>query len=202
MPCTPFKNSNGAVTGFICSRSKPSTAKCVGCGGRAGGFLCDFPATKASGACDARLCAKCSLHFGWRWTPMGNGLDLHDSYDFCPKHRPFVFEQKQRLIWVVSSRTSGEIGELIDRTTPLGNPYKLGDEDSPAAREAVLAQYRQWLWAEMKSDSAANRELDRLQTLWRETGLLMLRCWCTPKACHGQVVASALSWRARVDANW
>jgi hypothetical protein len=86
---------------------------------RTGNLLCDFPATKASATCDARLCAQCTLSFGWRWLPMGGELSLADSYDFCPKHRPFVFEQDRRLIWVVSTRTSGEIGELIDRTTPI-----------------------------------------------------------------------------------
>jgi hypothetical protein len=194
MPCRHIRSDDGKTTGFICSRAS-RRGRCQVCGG-ASEYECDYPASKASGTCDAKMCTRCSLHFAGRWQPLGEGLNLSDSYDFCPVHQPFVFYYGQRLIFVVNSR-SVQQGELIDRTTPLGNPFKLGDEDTPAVRERILQDYRRHLWREMQTpESTTSRELSRLFDLWQAQGVLMLRCWCVPKACHGQVVARALVWQA------
>lgn len=197
MPCQPFQSRDDKITGIICRRSRRG-GKCRSCGAPSA-YECDFPASKASGTCDTKICARCSLHFGWRWET--DGVNLQDSYDFCPTHAPFVFAHEQRLIFVASHR-GGQAGEMIDRTTPLGNPYRLdgADGDTPEARAAVLEQYRQWLWREMQnSNSRAKQDLDQLKAIWLENGTLTLLCWCTPKPCHGQIVARALCWLAQQE---
>jgi hypothetical protein len=77
--------------------------------------------------------------------------------------------------------------------SPLANPYKLTSE---AERDAVLEQYRQWLWRELRRsvDTPAARELRRLLTIWQHEGVLYLACWCAPKICHGDVVKRAIEW--------
>jgi hypothetical protein len=42
-----------------------------------------------------------------------------------------------------------------------------------------------------EQDLARCRELDRLVSLARD-GQLQLRCWCAPKACHGDVIAEII----------
>ena len=151
--------------------------------GEASDYLCDFPDRRAQGTCSAAICVKCSLHL-----PTGD-----DSLDYCATHSPFVFQFEGRRILVVNNRNT-QSGELIDRTTPLGNPYTLGEmTDTPGARLTIIAKYRKFLWKQMQiANSPVNLELARLLQIWQESGELILRCWCAPKHCHGQVIAKAL----------
>lgn len=64
----------------------------------------------------------------------------------------------------------------IGRPSIWGNPFKLKRE---ADREAVLAQYREWLMSQPELIERAKRELKGK----------VLACWCAPKACHGDVLA-------------
>jgi len=193
MPCEPFKSNDGKTTGIIC-RGRTRPGKCASCDGRSE-YECDFPSHKKSGTCDAKVCARCSLHIAGRWMPLGTEFQTMDSYDFCPTHKPFVFVTGKRLIYVVNSSQLKE-GELIDRTTPLGNPYKLTGDDTPAQREQVIRKFKAYLWQQMqKPESEVSRDLARLREIWLEKNILTLRCWCTPRACHGQVIAKALAWQ-------
>ena len=193
MPCEPFRSADGTVTGILCTR-RGKRAKCGSCGAPCD-YECDFPTDKKSQTCDAKICAACSLHIVGRQMSIGGGLYKPDSYDFCKTHQPFVFHHEGKLIYVANSRNLKD-GELVDRTTPLGNPYKLEGEDTPTARAAVIEQYRQHLWRELQNPaSAASQDLSKLREIWLENGSLILRCWCTPRACHGQVIARALIWQ-------
>ncbi len=166
---------------IVCGGRRQRPQNC-GCGG-AGDFQCDFPDRRQSGTCDAYVCAKCTLHL-----PTGS-----NSLDYCTTHSPFVFTYNGLRILVVNNRNT-LAGELIDRTTALGNPYTLGGmNDTPGARITVIAKYRRHLWKQMqKPDSLVSLELARLLQLWQQSGELILRCWCAPKHCHGQVIAKAL----------
>lgn len=68
--------------------------------------------------------------------------------------------------------------------SPLGNPYRLKRESE---RCKAVEQYRAWLTEQMKSDTPARAEIERLAVIARSTDLLLL-CYCAPKLCHGDVV--------------
>jgi hypothetical protein len=63
---------------------------------------------------------------------------------------------------------------LVDRTTRLGNPYRIGRDGS---RAEVIAKYRIWI-------SSQPRLLAYIQTL-RGRDLV---CCCAPLPCHGDVI--------------
>jgi len=73
--------------------------------------------------------------------------------------------------------------------SPLGNPYKLRFE---CDREKILARYEYWLREQMKSDTPARREIERLANYAED---LVLACWCAPKLCHGNVVKKVIEER-------
>jgi len=73
--------------------------------------------------------------------------------------------------------------------SPLGNPYKLRFE---CDREKILAKYEYWLREQLKSDTPARREIERLADYAED---LVLACWCAPKLCHGSVVKKVIEER-------
>ena len=77
---------------------------------------------------------------------------------------------------------------LIDRRTRWGNPYRLGADGD---REQVIARYRTDLWRRIRAGEVALEELAGLDGCW-------LACWCAPLPCHGDVLARAAAWAARV----
>jgi len=64
----------------------------------------------------------------------------------------------------------------IGRPSKWGNPFKLEDFDS---REACLDAYRSWLTSQP----------DLLESLSELRGRT-LGCWCSPKQCHGDILAA------------
>lgn len=178
MACEPF-NIPGMGTGIICSRGVRSK-KCQFCGGRCT-KECDYPSHKKSGTCDARMCDQHA-------TPGGEEID------YCPDHAPFVFPVGDHRIIVASMRSIKE-GIRIDRDhSPLGNPFRPADLNSEEDRRLCIANYRRWLWDQMKcAVSEPAQEIARLTELVTYQNLTLL-CWCAPKSCHGQVVAKAVKW--------
>lgn len=80
-------------------------------------------------------------------------------------------------------------GEYVGRGTPLGNKHDTGN------RIKDIADFRKDLWKEMhKPNSKMIEELNRLYRIWKGTGKLVLVCSCKPKACHADVIKSALLW--------
>jgi hypothetical protein len=87
-------------------------------------------------------------------------------------------------------------GEYVGRAmrdragSPLGNPFRLVSEDE---RGATIERYRDWLRERVReNDPAVMNELARLLGEAREPGGVTLLCFCAPKACHADVVASAI----------
>lgn len=79
--------------------------------------------------------------------------------------------------------------------SPLGNPYVLKDESH---RDAVVEQYRRWLWQQVRSrEGAAWGELVALARRLQAGEPIRLGCWCAPRRCHGNVVAACLGWMVR-----
>jgi hypothetical protein len=96
-------------------------------------------------------------------------------------------------IKVVNKRWSLEHGgEYVGRPSVLGNPFAIGRDGT---RDEVVAKYRRWLWAECGKHGEVLAELDRLAEKFINQRGLTLVCWCAPKACHADVIASAIEWR-------
>lgn len=64
----------------------------------------------------------------------------------------------------------------IGRPSMWGNPFKIGPDGS---RADVIAKYKTWLEARPELIAKAKAELKGK----------VLACWCSPSACHGDVLA-------------
>ena len=99
------------------------------------------------------------------------------------------------MIRIVNLRSyelhDNEVLVRIDRTSVLGNPFVLRNE---CDRSACIAKYKQYFKATFKSSENVHflRELRRIFELALEKDIA-LACWCAPKACHGDVIASFLN---------
>ena len=93
------------------------------------------------------------------------------------------------MITVVNRRTTSE-GVYVGRPSPLGNPFKIGEN----SRDAVIDAYAAWLQYKITSkDDAVCKELERLRQKAAKDGKLVLACWCVPLRCHASVVADVLT---------
>jgi hypothetical protein len=73
----------------------------------------------------------------------------------------------------------------IDRRTPYGNPYRIGDcgpNNERLTREQSIALFRLYATAKLEA------EPDWLEPLRSKR----LACWCAPLACHGDVIAELI----------
>ena len=79
----------------------------------------------------------------------------------------------------------------IGRPSVLGNPFVIGRDGD---RATVIAKHRRWLWEEIQRGTGpVFEELLRLAKL-AQTDDLVLSCWCMPQPCHGEILASAITW--------
>lgn len=103
--------------------------------------------------------------------------------------------KKKLKIKIINLRNEKSVGlqiYLVDRRSPLGNPFRL---DSEAHRTEVISQYRRWLWNVLqKRDSKAYDYFKNLAQILMQSQQIVLGCWCVPKPCHAQVIANALVW--------
>ncbi len=75
----------------------------------------------------------------------------------------------------------------IGRGSIWGNPFPITPENG---REQVIAAYRNYLWAAIKSGKITKPMLLALEGK-------KLGCFCKPKACHGDVIKAAVEWAAK-----
>lgn len=80
--------------------------------------------------------------------------------------------------------------------SPLANPYKLR---AGYSRDECIADYKRWLWEQIRTWGPAKDELERIADTVRGGQDVALACWCAPQACHGDVVKAALHWMLGVD---
>ena len=108
----------------------------------------------------------------------------------------------------------------VDRSTPLGNPFKVSAE---SLRDPACEAYVEYISDPVLADvneialrhglvvdsrfatgpavgAAAARAMDQLEARLRAGEKLNLRCWCAPLRCHGNAIADALSQRLEVGA--
>lgn len=89
--------------------------------------------------------------------------------------------------------------------SPLANPFVVGKDSE---RRVVVEKYRRWLWEQVKEWRATGKQTPVISALndlveqvkAGESVTLSLRskpiCWCSPQACHGDVIVSAVNWLA------
>ncbi len=106
-------------------------------------------------------------------------------------------------IVIVNSNKTRE-GEYIGRPSPLGNPYgwlsshpeDLRVED----RDTAIKCYRSWLQSHLRTRTPrVLNELDRLAEIGLRDGRLVLRCWCAPLPCHGEVIKEVILEALKVN---
>ena len=93
------------------------------------------------------------------------------------------------MITVVNKHHHKE-GEYIGRGSPLGNPFLIS---GGYPRESVIRDYKLYISLKINSkDREVCDELNRLYRIAKEVGHLELQCYCSPKACHGDVIKEIL----------
>ncbi|KKN77095.1 hypothetical protein LCGC14_0364360 [marine sediment metagenome] len=64
---------------------------------------------------------------------------------------------------------------LIDRSTEMGNPFRIGRDGT---RKEVIAKYREWAPKQPWFQLALKRIRGKI-----------IGCWCAPRPCHGDILA-------------
>lgn len=78
----------------------------------------------------------------------------------------------------------------IGRPSVFGNPFPLHDETE---RRAVVIQYRDWLREQKANQTKVWEAVVALADRVKQGENLELACYCAPKLCHGNVIASAIA---------
>lgn len=66
----------------------------------------------------------------------------------------------------------------------FANPFKITEDET---REVVIAKYKVWLWQQIKSGYITLEDLLELENK-------DVVCFCSPQACHGDIVLAAVVW--------
>ena len=118
---------------------------------------------------------------------------------------PMLTENGLYPITIVNLRTFKGSYQYIGRKmkdlsgSPLGNPFKVKPYGPHERNESVFNLYRRHLWASLKNtESEIFKELVRLLDLTKR-GPVNLACWCSPEACHGEVIRNAIHYLAKIE---
>ena len=84
--------------------------------------------------------------------------------------------------------SSNEISIKVDRSTPLGNPYYMKDENE---RDNVCDKYAVYLAAAYTGNADIARELSRITDALSRSDVVLL-CWCYPKRCHAEEIVKII----------
>lgn len=72
----------------------------------------------------------------------------------------------------------------IDRRSPFGNPFRIGN--GGWTREDVIRLYRKWFYGRIEEMPIFKKKVLALRGH-------TLGCWCTPLPCHGDVIIKYLN---------
>lgn len=84
----------------------------------------------------------------------------------------------------VVNKYKEEYDVYIGRGSKWGNPFVIGKDGD---RDEVIRKYRAYLWEQIKEGNITYKELINLNGK-------VLGCYCKPKACHGDVIRSAVEY--------
>lgn len=73
----------------------------------------------------------------------------------------------------------------IDRSSVLGNPFKMHNETE---RDTVCDQYEACFPKLLKTSILAQAEIDYIIRMIETHENVALGCWCVPKRCHGLTI--------------
>ena len=84
----------------------------------------------------------------------------------------------------------------IGRPSPLGNPFPMTKE---AERQSVCDKYEVWFDKQVLGEAPElMAELEMILSMAIEYGLVRLKCFCAPRACHGDTVKAYLIKQLRL----
>jgi len=90
------------------------------------------------------------------------------------------------MIHIVNKRIyKGTDGWLVDRSSPLGNPFLV---DAKTSRTMAIAQYREWLLKRLETYNPTSKAFMVLVEYYRQEGSMTLICHCSPLSCHAEVI--------------
>lgn len=100
----------------------------------------------------------------------------------------------------------GEDGsyEWIARPSVLGNPFthlkgKTTAQYTVSSRDEACEKYEEWIKEELKKDGEVKKEFNRLVQKYKDTGKLVLMCYCAPYRCHGETLAKLIKESINID---
>ena len=86
-------------------------------------------------------------------------------------------------------RRGEDRAQYIGRGSPLGNPFRMNNENE---RDLVCDKYEAWFEQKVaERDPRVMNELRRLYAIAKQ-GDLILGCYCSPKRCHGETIKAFL----------
>jgi len=97
-----------------------------------------------------------------------------------------------RNLKTLSAKEKAE-GIYIGRPSLLGNPFPMRVESD---RQKVVESYKKWLWSQLQTETELKLEIEKLAVQYVQGKDLKLDCFCSPKACHGDVLKSCIEWCA------
>ncbi len=83
---------------------------------------------------------------------------------------------------ITTFKPDGSITIKVDRSSPLGNPFYMGNE---SLRDFVCDRYEAYFNA--PHPIIFNDELNRIVELAKTNDITLL-CWCYPKRCHAETI--------------
>lgn len=82
------------------------------------------------------------------------------------------------------------------RNRILGNQHEMANQ-SVAERNRVISEFRKDVDRSRRKGGELWREIEKLANRVEAGEKLGLQCWCTPKACHADVIKSAITYVLR-----
>lgn len=94
--------------------------------------------------------------------------------------QPKLFSDDRPRVWSMRAGAPKppEGAIYVGRPSPWGNPFKLPEKCDAAKRDAVIAQYEEWL---------LSQPVLVLQVKQALAGKHLV-CWCVPRRCHADVL--------------
>ena len=84
----------------------------------------------------------------------------------------------------------------VDRTSVLGNPFYMNNEDE---RNEVCNKYEKYFNNKvLDKNSSFYKELERLISIYNKYGKLELFCWCSPKRCHAETIKKYINTKGGI----
>lgn len=106
---------------------------------------------------------------------------------------------KIKVLNLKTSQPSKPYDFLIDRTTPLGNPFYINTERNRKQSIKLYKKYFKALLDDFKTKKEPNEEskqlcycLWKIENVYKKHKKIRLFCHCAPLPCHGKIIKKYL----------